>query len=156
MGSKQRGRKGGQGFGNARPVKPLRKPQGKEQAPQEMTARRRFLAEMEQVVPWAELLEVLQPFYPQVAPQGGRLPYPLEVMLRTHLLQLWNSRSDQGTRDDLFDIMPFRAFSKIDALAQGQAPDAPPSCGSATSWSSMAWPGRSLRRWWRSWKQKGY
>ena len=37
MGSKQRGRKGGQGFGNARPVKPLRKPQGKEHAPQEMT-----------------------------------------------------------------------------------------------------------------------
>ena len=45
-------------------------------------------------------------------------------MLRTHLLQLWNSRGDQGTQDDLFDIIPFRAFSKIDALAQGQAPDA--------------------------------
>ena len=68
MGSKQRGHKGGQGFGNARPVKPLRKSEGKEQAPQELTARRRFLAEMEQIVPWAELLEVLQPFYPQVGP----------------------------------------------------------------------------------------
>ena len=79
---------------------------------------------MEGLVPWAELLEVLQPFYPQVGPQGGRPPYPLEVMLRTHLLQLWNSRSDQGTQDDLLDIIPFRAFSKIDALAQGQAPDA--------------------------------
>ena len=33
MGSKQRGRKGGQGFGNARPVRPLRQSQGKEQAP---------------------------------------------------------------------------------------------------------------------------
>ena len=30
MGSKQRGRKGGQGFGNARPAKPLRQSQGKE------------------------------------------------------------------------------------------------------------------------------
>ena len=124
MGSKQRGRKGSQGFGNARPVKPLRKPQGKEQAPQELTARRRFLAKMEQLVPWARLLAVLQPFYPQVGPQGGRPPYPLEVMLRIHLLQLWNSRSDQGTQDDLLDIIPFRAFSKIDELAQGQAPDA--------------------------------
>ena len=124
MGSKQRGRKGGQGFGNARPVKPLRKPQWKEQAPQELTARRRFLAQMEQIVPWAEPLAVLQPFYPQVGPQGGRPPDPLEVMLQTHLLQLWNSRSDQGTQDDLLDIIPFRAFSKIDALAQGQAPDA--------------------------------
>ena len=76
MGSKQRGRKGGQGFGNARPVKPLRKPQGKEQAPEELTARRRFLAQMEQIVPWAELLEVLQPFYPQVGPQVGGHPIP--------------------------------------------------------------------------------
>ena len=76
MGSKQRGRKSGQRFGNARPVKPLRQSQGKEQTPQELTARRMFLAEMEQVVPWAELLEVLQPFYPQVGPQGGRPPIP--------------------------------------------------------------------------------
>ena len=44
-------------------------------------------------------------------------------MLRIHVLQLWNSRSDQGTQDDLFDIIPFCAFSKIDELAQGQAPD---------------------------------
>ena len=79
---------------------------------------------MEGLVPWIRLLAVLQPFYPQVAPQGGRPPYPLEVMLRIHLLQLWNSRSDQGTQDDLLDMMPFRAFSKIDELAQGQAPDA--------------------------------
>ena len=142
MGSKQRDRKGGQGFGNARPVKPLRQWQGKEQAPQELTARRRFLAKMEALVPWARLLAVLQPFYPQVGPQGGRAPYPLEVMLRTYLLQLWNSRSDQGTQDDLFDIIPFRAFSKIDELAQGQAP----SYGSATSWRSMTWRRSSLRR----------
>ena len=67
---------------------------------------------------------MLQPFYPQVGPQGGRPPYPLETMLRIHFLQLWNSPSDQGTQDDLVDIIPFRAFSKIDELAQGQAPDA--------------------------------
>ena len=116
---------------------------------------------MEQIVPWAELLTVLQPFYPQVGPQGGRPPYPLEVMLRTHLLQLWNSRSDQGTQDDLLDIIPFRAFSKIDALAQGQAPDATTILRfrhfleQDTSWSSMTWRGRSLR-WWSNWKQQGY
>ena len=45
-------------------------------------------------------------------------------MLRIHFLQLWNSRSDQGTRDDLMDIIPFRAFSKMDELAQDQAPNA--------------------------------
>ena len=80
---------------------------------------------MEKIVPWTRLLTVLQPFYPQVGPpQGGRPPYPLETVLRIHFLQLWNSRSDQSTQDDLLDSIPFRAFSKIDALAQGQAPDA--------------------------------
>ena len=27
---------------------------------------------MERLVPWARLLAVLEPFYPQVGPQGGR------------------------------------------------------------------------------------
>ena len=45
-------------------------------------------------------------------------------MLRIHFLQLWNSRNDQGTRDDLLDIIPCCEFSKIDELAQDQAPDA--------------------------------
>ena len=34
-----------------------------------MMARRKFLAQMEQIVPWAVLLAVLQLFYPQVDPQ---------------------------------------------------------------------------------------
>ena len=34
------------------------------------------------VVPFPLLLSLLEPFYPQVVPQGGRPPYPLEVMLR--------------------------------------------------------------------------
>ena len=54
----------------------------------------------------------------------GGPPYPLETMLRIHFLQLWNSRSDQGVRDDLLGIIPFHSFSKIDELVQGQTPDA--------------------------------
>ena len=106
MGSKQRGRKGGQGFGSIKPVMPLRQLQERKHAPQELTARRRFLAKMEGLVPWARLLALLQPFYPQVGPQGGRPHYPLEVMLRPHFLQLWNSRSDQGTQDDFIGHHP--------------------------------------------------
>ena len=74
MGSKQRGRKCGQGFGNARPVRPLRQWQGKgkEQSPQELTARRRFLAKMEGLVPWARLLAVLHnPSIRKWAPKVG-------------------------------------------------------------------------------------
>ena len=70
MGSKQRAGKGGWPrlcYNTSEPAA-----REGEQAPQEMTARRKFLAQMEQVVPWAALLTVLQPFYPQVGPQGGR------------------------------------------------------------------------------------
>ena len=37
-------------------------------------------------------------------PKGGQPTYALETMLRIHFLLLWNSRRDQGTRDDLLDM----------------------------------------------------
>ncbi|TEX32479.1 hypothetical protein IPC575_26815, partial [Pseudomonas aeruginosa] len=49
------------------------------------TRRERFLAEMEQVVPWSGLVALIEPHYPKAG--GGRKPYPLETMLRIHLLQ---------------------------------------------------------------------
>lgn len=36
------------------------------------TRRERFLAEMEKVVPFSELVSMLEPFYPRVGRQGGR------------------------------------------------------------------------------------
>lgn len=50
------------------------------------TRREVFLAEMDRVVPWEELLGVIEPHYPRRG-QSGRQPYPLETMLRIHLLQ---------------------------------------------------------------------
>ena len=44
--------------------------------------RERFLAEMEQVVPWSGLLALIEPHCPKAS--GGRKPYPLETMLRIH------------------------------------------------------------------------
>jgi IS5 family transposase len=42
------------------------------------TRRERFLAEMEQVVPWSGLLALIEPHYPKAG--GGRKPYPLETI----------------------------------------------------------------------------
>lgn len=42
--------------------------------------RERFLAEMEQVVPWNGLVALIEPHYPKAG--GGRKPYPLKTMLR--------------------------------------------------------------------------
>ena len=47
--------------------------------------RERFFAEMDQVVRWTGLLELAEPSYPKTG--GSRKPYPLEIMLRIHLLQ---------------------------------------------------------------------
>jgi IS5 family transposase len=39
-----------------------------------------FLSRMEQILPWQNMVEVIEPFYPKA---GGRRPYPLETMLRS-------------------------------------------------------------------------
>ena len=54
----------------------------------------RFLDEMNQVVPWADLAEVVAPYY-QVA-GTGRPKTEVELLLRLHCLQLWYNLSDPG------------------------------------------------------------
>jgi len=48
------------------------------------TRREVFLSQMEQVVPWAALVGLIEPHYPK-AGRGCR-PYALETMLRIYLL----------------------------------------------------------------------
>jgi transposase, IS5 family len=38
------------------------------------TRREKFLAEMNTVVPWAELAALIEPYYPKVTSVGGRPP----------------------------------------------------------------------------------
>ena len=56
------------------------------------TRREVFLEEMELVVPWKALLKLLEQHYPVAG--RGRRPYPLESMLRVHLMQNWFALSD--------------------------------------------------------------
>ncbi len=44
-----------------------------------------FLSRMEQILPWQNMVEVIEPFYPKAG--NGRRPYPLETMLRIHCMQ---------------------------------------------------------------------
>ena len=55
-----------------------------------VTRRERFLAEMEQVIPWDAVLAVIEPHYPKGT--RGRPPVGLERMLRVYLVQQWYSR----------------------------------------------------------------
>jgi hypothetical protein len=39
--------------------------------------REKFLSEIEVVVPWQALIDLIQPDYPKASKKGGRPPYPL-------------------------------------------------------------------------------
>jgi len=75
------------------------------------TRREVFLAEMEQVVPWKSLLSLIEPFYPVAG--RGRHPYPLETMLRVHLMQNWFGLSDPAMEEALYEITPMRVFARL-------------------------------------------
>jgi IS5 family transposase len=49
--------------------------------------REQFLLTMEKVVPWLELEELIEPYYPKAG--NGRQPVGLAIMLRTYFLQQW-------------------------------------------------------------------
>ena len=81
------------------------------------TRRDKFLAEMEQVVPWARLVERLRPLYPKG--ERGRPPIGLERMLRIHFLQQWYGLADGAMEDALYDSQALRGFAGIDLTVAG-------------------------------------
>ena len=83
------------------------------------TRREEFLAEMEQIIPWSPLLKLIEPFYPVAG--RGRHPYPLETMLRVHLLQNWYALSDPAMEEALYETTPLRVFAKLSL--NGAIPD---------------------------------
>jgi IS5 family transposase len=85
------------------------------------TRRELFLAEMERVVPWVQLVALIDPVYPK--PQGaGRPPIGLERMLRIYFLQQWFNLSDPAVEEALYDSVSMRTFVGIDLGREG-APD---------------------------------
>lgn len=80
------------------------------------TRKERFLAEMEQVVPWSILERLIESAYPVAG--NGRRPYPLRTMLRIHLMQNWFSLSDPGMEDALYDMPALRQFAKLSSLSR--------------------------------------
>jgi IS5 family transposase len=81
------------------------------------TKREKFLADMEQVVPWQALIDLIEPHYPKTGSKGGRPPYPLATMLRIHLMQQWYSLSDPAMEDALIEVPTMRRFAGIDLLS---------------------------------------
>ena len=75
------------------------------------TRKREFLDEMERVVPWAALVQIVEPYYPRA--KTGRPPFGIETMLRIHYLQQWFALSDPAMEEALHDMPVFREFARL-------------------------------------------
>jgi IS5 family transposase len=77
------------------------------------TRKREFLDEMNLVVPWAELVALIEPHAP--AGKTGRPPFAVSTMLRIHFLQQWFGLSDPAMEEVLHDVPLYREFAHLDA-----------------------------------------
>lgn len=75
------------------------------------TRKREFLEQMQQVVPWKDLVALIAPY----APEGrrGRPPFPVEMLLRIHFMQQWFTLSDPAMEEALHDMPLFRDFAGL-------------------------------------------
>ena len=80
------------------------------------TRKREFLEQMERVVPWAALVALIAPYYPEG--RTGRPPFALETMLRVHFVQQWFSLSDPAMEEAFFDTPLYREFARLDEFSR--------------------------------------
>lgn len=85
------------------------------------TQKEKFLQEMNEIIPWTEWINKIEPYYPKG--KRGRPPRGIEVMLRMYLLQIWFNLSDEGLEDAVYDIYAFQRFLGINFMNE-QVPDA--------------------------------
>jgi transposase, IS5 family len=78
------------------------------------TRKREFLEEMERVVPWSVLVQIVEPHYPRA--KTGRPPFGIETMLRIHYLQQWFGLSDPAMEEALHDVPLYREFAKLEGV----------------------------------------
>ena len=83
------------------------------------TRKQEFLSQMERVVPWAVLVDLIAPYYPEG--KNGRPPFALQTMLRIHFMQQWFALSDLAMEEALFDVPLYREFAQLDV--RGRMPD---------------------------------
>ena len=79
------------------------------------TRKRVFLDEMNLVVPWTELVGLIDPFASSgTTAKGGRPAFAVETMLRIHFLQQWFGLSDPAMEKALHDVSLYCEFARLD------------------------------------------
>jgi len=89
------------------------------QTKRRVTRRERFLTQLDALLPWAEMQEVVAPHYAQSG-KPGRQPIGLPIMLRVHVSQIVYNYSDPGMEDALYEVEALRRFCGINL---NQVPD---------------------------------
>ena len=79
------------------------------------TRKREFLDEMERVVPWKALVQIIEPYWPKS--KTGRPPFAIETMLRIHYLQHWFGLSDPAMEEALHDVPLYLEFAGLSSGA---------------------------------------
>ena len=86
---------------------------------QAKTRKKKFLGQMERIIPWCEWIGIIKPHY--YTGERGNKPYELETMLRIHLLQNLYDLSDMGVMGEVIDSRAFSEFCGVDS--SNQVPD---------------------------------
>ena len=73
-----------------------------------------FLDEMNLVVPWTDLLSLIEPHAPRA--KTGRPPFELVTMLRIHFLQQWFGLSDLAMEEAFFETTLYREFAGLSSV----------------------------------------
>jgi IS5 family transposase len=76
------------------------------------TRKREFLDEMNLMVPWSELVALIQPHAP--AGKTVRPPIAVETMLRIYFMQQWFGPSDPAMEEALHDVPLYCQFARLD------------------------------------------
>ena len=77
-----------------------------------MTRKQVLLGQMNQVVPWGDLVALNALYYPVV--KSLQVTVSLMTMLRIHFMQQWFTLSDPGMEETLFDTPLYREFAQLE------------------------------------------
>ena len=105
------------------------------------TRRDMFLEEMEQVVPWASLVESATVLSERRARPAAD---PLERMLRMHFLQHWYGLADRAMEEALYEITPCAALPAVaddGDSGRDDDPELPASAGAARAGPAILFAG---------------
>jgi IS5 family transposase len=86
---------------------------------QVQTSKKEFLGLMDIMIPWVEWQQIVQPHY--YAGKRGNKPFPLDTMLRIHVVQNLYSLADMATMTEVIDSRAFSAFCGVES--SNQVPD---------------------------------